>query len=79
MKWKIKEAPTRTITVKNNTNDWFDGGIVEIIDIWDELFIIFKAKRSLDEVLYKEARKAVQALIKDKKNDLGKPKRALKI
>ena len=64
-------APTKTIGVKNNTNEWFDGEIAEKIAARDKLFRKFqKSNLSVDEILYKEARNTVQAIIKDKKRKL---------
>ena len=61
-------APTKTIRVKSNTNEWFDGETAEKIAARDKLFRKFlKSKLSVDEILYKEARNIVQALIKAKK------------
>ena len=66
-----KVAPTKTIGVKNNTNEWFDGEIAEKIAARDKLFRKFqKSNLSVDEILYKEARNTVQAIIKDKKRKL---------
>ena len=63
-----KVAPARTIRVKKNTNEWCDGKIAEKIAARDKRLEKFKkSKLSLDEILYKEARNTVQALIKDKK------------
>ena len=80
-----KLAPTKTSRVKNNTNEWFE--IAEKIAARDKL--LRKSKISnVDEILYKEARNTVQALIKDKKRKLlleklseniGKPKELWKI
>ena len=77
-------APSETIRVKSNTNERFDGEIAEKIAARDKLFRKFeKSKLSVDEILYKEARNTVQALIRDKKRKLlqeklckniGKPK-----
>ena len=82
-------APSETIRVKNNTNEWFDGDIVEKIAARDKLFRKFeKSKLSVDKILYKEARNTMQALIRDKKRKLlqeklskniGKPKEFWKI
>ena len=50
-------APTKTIRVRNNTNEWFDGKIAEKIAAQDKLLRKFKkSKLRLDEILYKEAR-----------------------
>ena len=84
-----KVAPIKTIRVKNNTNEWFDGQVAEKIATRDKLFRKFqKSKLSVDEILYKEARNTAQALIKDKKRkllqeklskNLGKPKELWKV
>ena len=63
-----KVAPTKTIRVKNNANEWFDREIAEKIAARGKLFRKFrKSKLNVDKILYKEARNTVQALIKDKK------------
>ena len=82
-----KVAPTKTIRVKNNTNEWFK--IAEKIAARDKLLRKSKiSKLNVDEIPYKEARNTVQALIKDKKRKLlleklseniGKPKELWKI
>ena len=83
-------ATTKTIRVKNITNEWFDGEIGEKIrQIGDKLLRKFKkSKLSVDEILFEEARNTVQALIKDKKRKLllgklpeniGKPRELWKI
>ena len=66
-----KVAPAKTISVKNYTNEQFDGEIAEKIAVRDKVFRKFKkSKLNVDEILYKEARNTVQALIKDKKRKL---------
>ena len=48
-------APSETIRVKNNTNEWFDGEIVEKIAARDKLFRKFeKSKLSVDEIYTKK-------------------------
>ena len=60
-------ASTKATGVKNNRNEWFDGEITVKIVAPDKLFRKFwKSKLSVDEILYKEARDTVQALIKNK-------------
>ena len=60
-------APKKTIGVKNNTNEWFNGEIAAKIAARHKLFRKFKkSKLSVDKILYKEARNTLQALIKDK-------------
>ena len=70
-----KVVRTKTIRVKKDTSECFDGKIAE-------------KKLNVDEILYKEARNNVQALIKDRKRKLlqeklpeniGKPKELWKI
>ena len=66
-----KVTPTKTIIrVKNKANEWFDGMIADKIAARDKLFRKFKkSKLSVDEILNKEARNIVQALIKDKREN----------
>ena len=60
-------APKKTIGVKNNTSEWFNGEIAAKIAARDKLLRRFKkSKLSVDKILYKEARNTLQALIKDK-------------
>ena len=70
-----KVARTKTIKVKIDTSECFHGKIAE-------------KKLNVDEILYKEARNNVQALIKDRKRkilqeklpeNIGKPKELWKI
>ena len=57
-------APAKTVTVKNNANEWFGGKIAEKIATGDKFFRKFKMlKLCVDEVLYKEVRNIAQALI----------------
>ena len=82
-----KVTPTKTIRVKNNTNEWFE--IAEKIAAREKLLRKSKiSKSNVDKIPYKEARNTVQALIKDKKRKLlqeklseniGKPKELWKI
>ena len=61
-------APIKTVRIKNNTREWFDGEIGEEIYKRDKLHKKFKlTKLHVDEDLYKEARNAVQNLIREKK------------
>ena len=61
-------APFRTVRVKNNTSEWFDGEIADKIHTSDKLYKIFKlTKLHVDEEIYKEARNVVQNLIRRKK------------
>ena len=63
-------APRKTIRIKNNTNDWFDREIAEKIAAREKLFSKFLKSKFVDEILCKELRNTVQALIKDKKRRL---------
>ena len=57
-------APYKTIRVKNQSNEWFDGELADR----DKLFKKFKkSKLHIDELIYKEAKNTVQRLIKEKK------------
>ena len=61
-------ALIKTVRIKNNTREWFDGEIGEEIYKRDKLHKKFKlTKLHVDENLYKEARNAVQNLIRKKK------------
>ena len=61
-------APIKTVRIKNNTREWFDGEIGEEIYKRDNLHKKFKlTKLHVYEDLYKEARNAVQNLIRKKK------------
>ena len=57
-------APFKTVRVKNNTSEWFDGEIAGKIHMCDKLYKRFKlTKLHVDEEIYKEARNVVQNLI----------------
>ena len=57
-------APYKTIRVKNQSNEWFDGEFAEQISNRDKLFKKFKtSKLHLDELIYKESKNRVQRLI----------------
>ena len=61
-------APIKTVRIKNNTRKWFDGEIGNNIYKRDKLHKKFKLTAlHVDEDLYKEARNAVQNLIRKKK------------
>ena len=61
-------APYKTIRVKNQSSEWFDGELAEQISNRDKLFKKFKkSKLHIDELIYKEAKNTVQRLIKEKK------------
>ena len=57
-------VPFKTVRVKNNTSEWFDGAIADKIHTRDKLYRRFElTKLHVDEEIYKEARNAVQNLI----------------
>ena len=61
-------APFKTVRVKNNTIEWFDGEIADKIHTRDKLYKRFElTKLHADEEIYKEARNVVQNLIRRKK------------
>ena len=65
-------APYKTIRVKNQSNEWFDGEPAEQISNKDKLFKKFKkSKLQIDELIYKEAKNTVQRLIKEKKKNIS--------
>ena len=50
-------APFKTVKVKNNTSEWFDGEIEDKIHTRGKLYKRFKfTKLHVDEEIYKEAR-----------------------
>ena len=70
-----KIAPFKEIRIKNYSNDWFDGEILDEIILRDKRLKKFKASRlNIDEQLYKEAKINVQKLIKNKKRDFDQEK-----
>ena len=61
-------APFKTVSVKNNTSEWFDGETADRIHTCDKLYKRFKlTKLHVDKEIYKEARNVVQNLIRKKK------------
>ena len=61
-------APFKTVRIKNNASEWFNGEIAEKIHTRDKLCKKFKStKLDVDEEIYKEARNRVQNLIRKKK------------
>ena len=77
-------APMKQSRIKNNSQEWFDGEIMEKIAIRDKLFKKFKnSKLHVDNDIFKEAKKEVVDLINRKKKEffenklnenIGKPK-----
>ena len=41
----IKIAPSKEIRIKNNTQEWFDREIAELIHAWEKLFLKFKKSK----------------------------------
>ena len=61
-------APFKTVGIKNNLSEWFDGEIAEKIHTRDKLYKKFKStKWHVNEEIYKEVRNIVQNLIRKKK------------
>ena len=64
-------APYKTIRVKNQSNEWFDGELAEQIFNRDKLFNKFKKNQlHINELIYEEAKNTVQRLIKKKKKKM---------
>ena len=60
-------APFKTVRVKSNTSEWFDGEIADKIHTCDKLHKRFKStKLNADEEIYKEAQNVDQNLIRRK-------------
>ena len=61
-------APYKTNRAKNQSNEWFHGELAEQISNRDKLFKkLKKSKLHVDELIYKESKNTVSALIKEKK------------
>ena len=59
-------APSKEIRTKNNTQEWFDREIDELIDVGEKLFLkLKKSKLHIDEENYKKV--SSMKLILDKK------------
>ena len=79
-----KIAPSKDLTVKNNTQDWFDDEVAEAIQLREKRLKHFKStKLCVDGEPYEEAKYHVMKLIKEKKRqfytnklkeNIGKPK-----
>ena len=77
-------APIKTLRIKNNSQDWFDSEIAEVIRLREKYFKKFKKSNlHIDYDFYVEAKYNVQKLIKQKKiefynakltENIGKPK-----
>ena len=63
-------APNKEIRIKNNTPEWFDREISEVIHARAKLFLKFKkSKLHTDEENYKKVKYQVQNLIRKKKRE----------
>ena len=63
-------APSKGIRIKNNTQEWFDREIPELIHAREKLFLKFiKSKLHIDEENYKKVKYQVQNLIWKKKRE----------
>ena len=59
-----KLAPFKTKQVKGNSQEWFDGEVLESIALQDELFKIIKhIKLNLEKEIYNKARNKLHKLI----------------
>ena len=66
-------GPYKTIRVKNQSNEWFDGELAEQISKRDKLFKEFiKSKLHIDELIYKKAKNTAQHLVKQKKKTFSR-------
>ena len=63
-----KLAPFKTKQVKGNSQEWFDGDVLESIALQDKLFKKFKqSKLNVDKEIYNKARNKSHRLILKKK------------
>ena len=68
-------VPFKTVRIKNNAGEWFDGEIAERIHTRDKLYKKFEsAKLHIDEEICKETRNTVHNLIQKKKKACFKEK-----
>ena len=64
-------APIKSRQIKQNSQEWFDGEVVEKISDCDKLFKKFKkSELHIDKEIYKIARYEVQKLISYKKKNV---------
>ena len=67
----IKLAPFKTKRVKVNSQEWFDGEVLETIAIRDKLFKKFKPSQlNVDKKIYNRARNKSHRLILQKKKEI---------
>ena len=63
-------APSKEIRIKNNTQEWFDREIAELIHAREKLFLKFKkSKLHINEENYKKVKYQVQNLTRKKKRE----------
>ena len=75
-----KLAPFKTKRVKGNSQEWFDGEVLESIALRDKLFKKFKrSKLNVDTEIYNNARNKSHRLILQKKREYFKNKLKEKI
>ena len=68
-----KLAPFKTKRVKVNSQEWFDGEVLESIAIRDKLFKKFKRSQlNVDKKIYNRARNKSHRLILQKKESTSK-------
>ena len=73
-------TPCKTKRVKRNTQNWFDGEVLEKFRSKDKLFKAFKKTRlHIDKELYKKAKQDAQKLIAAKKQELFYEKLFLRV
>ena len=63
-------APSKEIRIKNNTQEWFDREVSELIHACEKLFLKFKmSKLHIDEKYHKKIKYQVQNLLRKKKRE----------
>ena len=63
-------APSKETKIKNNTQEWFDREIAELIHAREKLLLKFKkSKLHIDEENYNKVKYQVQNLIRKKKRE----------
>ena len=63
-------APSKKIRIKNNTQEWLDREISELIHAREKLILRFKKSRlHIDEENYKKVKYQVQNLVRKKKSE----------
>ena len=65
-----KLGPFKTKPIKGNSQEWFDGEVLESIALRDQLFKKFKrSKLNVDKEIYNKARNKSHRLILQKKKE----------